>query len=220
MHIGLIGGIGPAATDFYYRQIIEQAAAMGHALDLTMVHADTTTLLSNMAENRVADQCAIYHRLADRLKSAGAQCVVVTSISGHFCIDEFAEDACLPVIDLTKILSDWLHKNGFTTVGILGTDTVMASGMFGKLAPVTVVAPQGEALSQVHDAYVALARSGKPTAQARDVFERAALAMEKAGAQGILLGGTDLNVMFDGTDTPFAVIDCARLHIDALMAQI
>ena len=220
MHVGLIGGIGPAATDFYYRQIIEQTAAKGHALELTMVHADMAILLSNMAENRVAEQCAIYHRLTERLKRAGAQCVVVTSISGHFCIDEFAQDACLPVIDLTRILSGWLDKNGVVTVGILGTETVMASRMFGKLAPVTVLAPQGEALSEVHDTYVALARSGKPTAQARAVFERAALAMEKAGAQGILLGGTDLNVMFDGTDTPFAVIDCARLHIEALMAQI
>jgi aspartate racemase len=49
MHIGLIGGIGPAATDFYYRRLISIFASRKAALDLTIVHADTPTLLDNLA---------------------------------------------------------------------------------------------------------------------------------------------------------------------------
>jgi aspartate racemase len=45
MHIGLIGGIGPAATDFYYRRLISTFASRKAALELTIVHADTPTLL-------------------------------------------------------------------------------------------------------------------------------------------------------------------------------
>ena len=45
MHIGLIGGIGPAATDFYYRRLISTFARKKAALELTIVHADTPTLL-------------------------------------------------------------------------------------------------------------------------------------------------------------------------------
>ena len=40
MHIGLIGGIGPAATEFYYRGLIDRYANSNRALDLTIVHAD------------------------------------------------------------------------------------------------------------------------------------------------------------------------------------
>ena len=43
MHIGLIVGIGPAATDYYYRQLIAAAARAGKDLELTMAHADTPT---------------------------------------------------------------------------------------------------------------------------------------------------------------------------------
>jgi aspartate/glutamate racemase len=42
MHIGLIGGIGPAATDFYYRRLISTFASKKAALELTIVHADMT----------------------------------------------------------------------------------------------------------------------------------------------------------------------------------
>src|ERR1700687_3185874 len=59
MHIGLIGGIGPAATDFYYRRLISTFANERAALDLTIVHADTATLLGNIASNNAASQIAI-----------------------------------------------------------------------------------------------------------------------------------------------------------------
>ena len=89
MHIGLIGGIGPAATDFYYRRLISTFASEKIPLELTMVHADTPTLLGHLATNDDVAQVAIYLRLAHRLASAGAECVAVTSIAGHFCIDAF-----------------------------------------------------------------------------------------------------------------------------------
>ena len=59
MHIGLIGGIGPAATDFYYRRLISTFASKKAALELTIVHADTPTLLGNLANNDAATQVAI-----------------------------------------------------------------------------------------------------------------------------------------------------------------
>ena len=67
MHIGLIGGIGPAATDFYYRRLISTFASQQAALDLTIVHADTPTLLGNLASNNAAAQIVIYMRLTKRL---------------------------------------------------------------------------------------------------------------------------------------------------------
>ena len=60
MHIGLIGGIGPAATDFYYRRLISTFARKAATLELTIVHADTPTLLNNLARNDAAAQTAIY----------------------------------------------------------------------------------------------------------------------------------------------------------------
>ena len=51
MQIGLIGGIGPAATDFYYRRLIATFAAQKTPLELTIAHADTPTLLGNLGRN-------------------------------------------------------------------------------------------------------------------------------------------------------------------------
>ena len=125
MHIGLIGGIGPAATDFYYRRLISTFASKQAALDLTIVHADTPTLLGNLASNNAAAQVAIYMRLTKRLATAGAGCVVVTSIAGHFCIADFKSLSPLPVIDMISEVNRAIEQRGLRRIGILGTRTVM-----------------------------------------------------------------------------------------------
>ena len=61
MHVGLIVGIGPAATDFYFRRLIAALAAAGLPLNLTMAHADTPTLLRNQTMVDGVAQMALLH---------------------------------------------------------------------------------------------------------------------------------------------------------------
>ena len=110
MHIGLIGGIGPAATDFYYRRLISTFASKKAALELTIVHADTPTLLGNLASNNAATQVAIYMKLTNRLAAAGAECVAITSVAGHFCIDAFKASSVLPVVDMISEVNRAIEK--------------------------------------------------------------------------------------------------------------
>lgn len=221
MHIGLIGGIGPAATDFYYKGLIKRAAERGVDMDLTIAHADSPTLLANLSVDNTEAQSAIYMRLTERLKQAGAECVAITSISGHFPIDVFEPQSPLPVIDMMATLRAYLATSGLTRVGLMGTRPVMASSMYGKLGDLDVVAPAGDALDRVHDAYVTLALSGRPTEALRNVFfEEGAALVRDGGAEAVLLGGTDLNVAFEGHDPGFELVDCADIHTDEIAKRL
>src|ERR1700683_2389493 len=84
MHIGLIGGIGPGATDYYYRRLISTFAERNATLELTIVHADTPTLLRNLASNDAAAQTAIYERFTHRLVSAGPNVLVAHRLPDIF----------------------------------------------------------------------------------------------------------------------------------------
>jgi aspartate racemase len=217
MHVGLVVGIGPAATDFYYRRLIATLAAAGVKLELTMAHADTATLLRNQAARNAAAQVAIYMQLAERLKAAGAASMAITSIAGHFCIREFTATSPLPVIDLLAVVDRGLVARGLQRVGILGTRVVMETGFYGAARATEIIAPAGEALRDVHDAYVAMASAGSVTVAQRDIFVSAGCAMvRERGAEAIMLGGTDLVLAFAGQDPGFPVFDCAAVHADAI----
>lgn len=217
MHIGLIGGIGPAATDFYYRRLIATFASRKAPLDLTIVHADTPTLLAHLASHDVAAQVAIYMRLTNRLAAAGAGCVAITSIGGHFCVDAFAAASPLPVVNMIGEVNRAIEQRGFRRVGILGTRTVMNTRFYGGVSTASVVSPSGQDLDDVHEAYVAMASAGVVTEAQRAVFEAAIQRLlQDEGAEAIVLGGTDLALAFDERTSTVPLIDCAGIHADAI----
>jgi aspartate racemase len=217
MHIGLIGGIGPAATDFYYRRLISTFAKKKAALELTIVHADTPTLLGNLASKDADSQVAIYMKLTNRLAAAGAECVAITSVAGHFCIDAFKALSVLPVVDMISEVNRAIAQRAFERIGILGTRTVMETRLYGSVSRVEVVPPSGQDLEDVHEAYVAMAASGIVTEAQSAVFTAVSKRLLKEpGVQAIMLGGTDLALAFNERDTEFPFIDCAGIHADAI----
>ena len=217
MHIGMIVGIGPAATDYYYRFLISALTNAGQDLQLTMAHADTKTLLENQAKGNAAAQVGIYRRLTDRLQRCGIERVAVTSIAGHFCIDTFKNVSPVPVIDLLDVVKLEVARRGLRRVGLLGTKVVMETGFYGVLDGVEVVAPVADLL-QVHEAYVAMASAGVATPVQRDVFLNAGATLtNQQGCEVIMLAGTDLALVFKEGDNPgFEILDCARLHAAAI----
>ena len=212
-HIGLIGGIGPAATDYYYRKIIAAYAESSLELELIIAHADAPTLLRNLQNDDRKSQVEIYTRLTNRLKSAGADFVVITSIAGHFCIEEFKVKSPLPVIDLIEAVREEVELKGYSRLGILGTERVMRSEFYGALGNTKVVTPPPSMLAKVHAAYVELTSSGLVTGPQRETLSEACGELiEDFGVDAVLLGGTDLALVFDEETSVFPIVDCAAIH--------
>ena len=97
MHIGLIGGIGPAATVFYYERIVQAFAAAKTPLHLTIGHTSAVTLSQNVAAGRTDEQVTEFNRITHQLAAAGADAVAITSMGGHFCAKEFAAQSPPPL---------------------------------------------------------------------------------------------------------------------------
>jgi aspartate racemase len=216
MHIGLIGGIGPAATDFYYRGLIDRHAAAGIPLDVTIAHADVREMARNLAEGKPRRQAETFARLLERLKRAGAAAGAVTSMGGHFCIDELLAISPLPLVNGIPAVSAALSRRQLKRVGLIGTRTVMESRLYGSITSPEVVVPEGDGLDRVHAAYSEMAQSGRVTQAHRDVFDAAGRDLGSRGAEAIMLGGTDLFLAYAGRDPGFAVIDCADTHVSAI----
>ncbi len=219
MHIGLIGGIGPAATDLCYRGLVDAMKALDADLEMTIVHADAPTLLRNFEAQQPGAQAAIYLRLTERLVAAGAEAVAITSIGGHFCIEEFRPLSPLPIIDFIAEMDCYLGRQTFRKVGLLGTDTVMETRFYGGIRSTDVLVPPTDDIATVHRAYVGMALDARVTDEQRAVMFEAGRALSGRGAETILLGGTDLFLAFDGHDPGFAMLDCAKVHIDAIARQ-
>lgn len=220
MHIGLIGGIGPAATIVYYDRLTRMVRAAGHRLELTIVQADVQELIANALADRREAQALVYAGLIERLRAAGAECAAITSLGGHFCFRETQAISSLPLVSAVAPLDAHFAGRGLGRIGLLGTEVVMRTRLYGQLVHTEAVAPAGDlvALGRVYqDIAVAGACSD---AQRATLLEAGRRMVEDHGAEAIVLAGTDLGLAFDGSVDPgYPVIDALDVHV-ALLAEL
>ena len=217
MHIGLIGGIGVAATVVYYQRLTAEIARRGGTVELTIAHTpDINVLIRNNLADRRVEQAAEYAPLIDRLKAAGCDCAAITSLCGHFCFEETKAISSLPLVSAVEPLDDYFVAEGVGRVGLLGTRVVMRTRLYGQLARTEAVALEGE-IDTLGQAYQDMAVAGQCTKAQRDLFLDAGRRMVRDhGAEAIVLAGTDLNLAFDGQATGYRVIDALDVHVGVL----
>ena len=216
--IGLLGGLGVGAAIHYYRELAAAHDDARRPMHLVMAHASISRATNYAAQGDRKGLAAYLAGFLGRLKVAGATFGVLPAVTPHLCIDELQAIAPMPVIDLTKVVSDHLQERKLSKVGLFGTRYVVESDMYGKLHGVDVVRPRGPELAFIHDAYTQLAHSGETSAEHRERFISLADTLQsRDGVEAIVLAGTDFALMFDAATTPFPHVDCTRAHIDVIM---
>lgn len=218
MHIGLIGGIGPAATVVYYQRLCAAMAEREARLDLTIVQADIHELIRNNLADRREAQAGIYAGLIDRLKAAGAECAAITSLGGHFCFDETVARSSLPLVSAVEPLDAFFAAEGIACVGLLGTRVVMRTKLFGQLRQTRAIALDDE-IEGLGQLYQDMAVAGVCDAHTRARLLAAGQRLADQGAGAVVLAGTDLGLAFDGQETRYRVIDALDVHV-ALLADL
>ncbi|MFW8636793.1 aspartate/glutamate racemase family protein [Cribrihabitans pelagius] len=216
MHIGLIGGIGVAATIAYYQRLTAAVERRGGTLDLTISHGDIQTLIRNNLADARAPQADIFARQIDRLKGAGCDCVALTSLGAHYCVEEMNALSPLPVISGADPLDAHFAAQGVRRIGLLGTRVVMRTRLYGQLAQTEAVALDDE-IETLGQAYQEVAVAGHCTPEQRALFLDAGRRMvQDLGAEAIVLAGTDLNLAFDNQAPGYTVIDALDVHVSVL----
>lgn len=215
LHIGLIGGIGVAATVVYYQRLAARVAELGHVLELTIVHANVQELIRNNTAGNRAEQAVIFAALIDRLAAAGCDCAAITSLGGHFCFEETRALSALPLISAVAPLDDYFAAQGLGCVGLLGTQVAMRTRLYGQLKKIRAIALDAE-LETLGANYQQMALAGHCTDAWRAMFLGAGQRLTDAGAEAVVLAGTDLGLAFDGQDPGYRVIDALDVHVDLL----
>jgi len=219
--IGLIGGLGVGATTHYYKKLAEAHERENLTLDLVMVHAETPRVLEYAAANDREGLAKYLMGFIDRLGAAGAELIVIPAVTPHLCIRELLDLSSLPVLNIFDSLVRELSARSIRRAGVFGTRFVIESALFGMVGGVEIIQPRHEEIEFIHGTYVEIARKGEgspPQFQALTDF--AQTFCERDHLDAIILAGTDLSLIFNEKNLEFPAIDCAALHIEAIMQNV
>ena len=98
-------------------------------------------------------------------------------------------------------------------MGLVGTNKAMNTKIYNFTHEINWLIPEAEQFDDVHNSYVALATEGKANKQISKTLISASKQLIDRGAEAIVLGGTDLFLVFENHQLPFEIIDCADFHI-------
>lgn len=219
--IGLLGGLGVGATVHYYRKLAVAHEEQGVRLDLVMVHAETSKVFQFVQAADVSGLAGYLMGFIDRLAAAGAETLVMPSVTPHFCIDQLTVSSPLPILDLFDPLRREVLKQETKRVAVFGTRYVMDSNLFGKVPDLDFVRVRAEEADYIHQTYLALVAQGYGLPeQHRGLTELAQSLCRRESLDSIILAGTDLALLLDESNTDFPSIDCAALHLGAIMSRL
>jgi aspartate racemase len=135
------------------------------------------------------------------------------------CAPELDRIAALPRIDVFDSINAELKRRGAKRVGVLGTQFVMETDMFGRLDGVEIVRPSAEQAALVRDNYLIIARTGGIENADIEGVRAVGKSLAHAGADVVILAGTELSLAFTEATAGFPALDSGRVHIDAIVAH-
>jgi aspartate racemase len=219
--LGLIGGLGVGAAVTYYEELAKAHKAAGQPMQLLMVHADLDRVAGHTRAGEKRELAEYLGGLIEILARGGATFAVIPAITPHICRAELKPRAALPLLDLLDLTAQEIRARGLRRVALFGTRYTVQTRMFGALEGIDVVMPSPEEIEAIHENYFHLVETGKGGDEVRNRFIRLADTLrERDGAEAIVLAGTDLALVFDETNAPFPAVDCTRIHLNAILANL
>lgn len=213
--LGLVGGLGPGATFYYYRGLLAAHEAAGRTARLLIAHVDINRVRGFVENN---DRVGLARYLAgfiSSLTAGGAEMAAIVAITPHICAAELTAISPLPLIDIVSEVAAEIRARGLKRVALLGTRFTVESRMFDRLG-VDVIMPKAEEIEQIHNAYMDVLYDRSTPAQIDGLRQLARTFIARDGAQAVLLAGTDLSMVLNEDNAGFPTIDCAAAHITTI----
>jgi aspartate racemase len=210
--IGIIGGIGPEATMDCYSYIVdrarEQLARDGDYSRLPNI------IIYSLGEQKFAglfgepDQMAKIRAVIEALHRAGADFVIGACNSLHVVYDRLSSVVPIPWISIMDATAEAILKAGMSKVGLMGAMLTMTDGFYQQALSrhgIEVVAPSEEAIRKIDGIINTELVWNKMTAESKKYLLACVDDLARRGAQGVILGCTELPLIVKQKDTPIRV---------------
>jgi len=217
--IGLIGGMSWESSLEYYR-IVNQAMKE----KLGGLHSARCVLYSvDFAEIEEAQRAGDWRGAADRLtdaaralERAGAECVVLCTNTMHKVAGDIQAGVRIPLLHIADAAGNAVRAAGMRTVGLLGTRFTMDEDFISR--PLTekfglrILLPEPVERDIVHDVIFHELCLGIIRPESRNRYVEIIGGLARRGAEGVILGCTEIELLIRAQDTPIPLFPTTRLH--------
>ena len=217
--IGIIGGMSWESSAQYYaiinRAVRDRTGPM-HSAKILMHSLDFAPLAALQKAGEWDELAEIMVDSAQALEAGGADCVLIATNTMHKLADD-VEAACdLPLIHIADTTADAVCAEGITRVALLGTAFTMEQPFYRERLEehhgLDVIVPEAEDRAEIHRVIYEELISGQIFDQSREAYREIIARLVAQGAQGVILGCTEIGLLINQADSDVPVFDTTELH--------
>lgn len=217
--IGLIGGMSWESTVPYYRQInetVKQRLGGLHSARLVLYSVDFHEIEQFQHAGDWDAAGALLAQAARALEGAGAECVVVCTNTMHKVVPAVEAAIAIPLLHIADPTAAAIARAGLATVGLIGTRFTMEQAFYTERLRerhgLQVLIPPPEHRELVHRViYEELCR-GEVLDRSRAAYRRVIAGLIERGAQGVILGCTEISMLVTQQDAAVPLFDTTLIH--------
>lgn len=220
--IGLIGGMSWESSLEYYRilnETVKQRLGGFHSAKCVMYSVDFEEIekLQHLGDWDAATE--LMRDAAQRVERAGAEFLVICTNTMHKMADDVRQVLKIPILHIVDVTAEAIKAKGQTKVGLLGTRFTMEQDFYkGRLQQrhgIDVVIPEEEDRQIIHTILYDELCLGEIRRSSQEEFQRIIAGLEGQGAQGIVLGCTEIPLIVKQKDFSIPLYDTTTLHAQA-----
>jgi aspartate racemase len=218
--IGLLGGMSWESSAEYYRMLNEEIRdRLGglHSADCVLRSVDFAGIERLQREDRWDEAADVLAAEARALAAAGAELLVLCTNTMHRVADAITAAVGIPFVHIADTTAEAVRATGHSTVGLLATAYTMEQDFYvGRLREqhgLDVLVPGTGDRRIVHDVIYDELCVGVVRDESRQEYRRIMAALAARGAEGILLGCTEIDLLVGPDDADVPLFDTTRLHV-------
>lgn len=216
--IGLIGGMSWESSAEYYRIINEEVKnRLGglHSAKCILYSVDFEEIERYQAEGDWESAGNLLGEVAQSLEKAGAEIIVICTNTMHKVVESIEEKTSLPVLHIADTTAREIKKAKMDTVGLLGTKYTMEQDFYKSRIEsngIEVVVPNKHDRDSVNKVIFKELCLGKIRQSSRDYFKMVIKRLADDGAEGIVLGCTEIGLLIKPDDSEVLLFDTTAIH--------
>lgn len=217
--IGMIGGMSWESSIEYYRitnEIVKEKLGGLHSAKSLMYSVDFAEIESLQHANRWEEATQAMITAARHLEAGGADFVVICTNTMHKMADDVESAIGIPLLHIADATADAIKAQGLTRIGLLGTRFTMEEDFYrGRLVEkhgLDVIIPDEEDRETIHRVIYDELVLGEIKTESREAYKKIIEKLIAEGAQGIILGCTEIGLLVKEEDSPVPVFDTAYIH--------
>lgn len=219
--LGLIGGTTWLSTIDYYRvinQLVNERLGGSHSAKIllqSLNFEEVKTLIDADDWDGVGRQ---FSEAAHLLESAGADCIVLCANTAHRVAETVKRGINIPLIHIAEVTAEAISKKKLVTVGLLGTRFTMEQPFFKERLwnhGIANIIPEDDDRIFIHNSIFDELGKSIFRDETKQRYIRIIGDLQRKGAQGIILGCTEIPLIIKQADTPVPVFDTTVIHSTA-----